>query len=172
MDDAAKRGDVDEAVESLPAFSTEAANPALCGSDGERNQENKSGEADGDERALGDVFPHGGEIEGLVGSDVGEEVQANVGESEQTNHAAEADEIGEIEKFAQRSDGKSDEEEAQRPIASEVLKEFDGIGAELSVVGAGGEEGERGEAKEKDDNFAPTAGEEFAKSVAHVSNFA
>lgn len=170
VNDTAESGDVDEPVKGLPVFPTETTNPAFCGSDRERNQKHEAEEPDSDERALGDVFPHSGEIEGLVRTDVGEEMQADVSESEKTQHAAEADEVGEIEDFAKRSDGEGDEQEAESPIAGEVLQELDGIGAELATVGTNGEEAERGEASKKDDRLGPFCSEDLTEEIVHVSS--
>ena len=170
VDDATKRGNVDEAVEGLPTLAAKTTDPACSGSERKRNQKNKRGETNGDEGAFGDVFQHAGEIERLVRSNIGEEVQADVGESEETEHAAEADEVRKIEDFAQRGDGESDEQEAEGPIASEVLEEFDGIGAELAVVSASGEEAERRQAGEEDHELGPFGGEDLAEGFAHVSS--
>src|SRR5258708_37642432 len=104
-------------MEHLPPFAADAANPACRGSNRQRNQGYESREAHGDERALGDVFPHGGEIKRLVWPEVGEEVKAHVKESKETEHAAKADESQEIEKFSGWRDAKREDKKTQNPIA-------------------------------------------------------
>ena len=155
-------------MEHLPAASAEAANPPGGGSKRERNQQNESGKAYGDERALVDVLPHCGEIEALVGAEVGEEVEAGVEKGEEAEHAAKTDEVGEFEEFAERRDAESDDEEAESPIAGGVLNELDGIRAEICGERAPDEDAERHEAKKKDRNFGPLVGEERG----HASNSA
>ena len=88
--------DVDEAMEHLPAASAESADPSSGGSEREWDQKNEGGETYGDERALVDVLPHGGEVEALVGAEIGEEMQAGVEEGEETEHAAKTDQFGEL----------------------------------------------------------------------------
>src|SRR5712664_691000 len=102
MNDAEDGRGVNGAMELLPALAAQAANPARSGSNRQRDEQHESRKADGKVTALGHVFPHGREIEGLVGTDVGEEVQAGVKKSEKTKHAAKADELGQMEKFAER----------------------------------------------------------------------
>ncbi len=149
-------------MEHLPAFAADAANPARRGSNRQRNQGHESREAHGDEWALGDVFPHGGEIERLVRPEVGEKVQADVEESKETEHAAKADKIGEIEKFAERRDAKREDKKTQSPIAGGVLEEFNGIRAEVALDDAPDQIAERYQAKKKDGDFGPFADEECA----------
>ena len=122
-------------MQLLPAAAAEAANPAGGGSDGKRNQQHERGEADGDITALGDVLPHLREIEKFIQPDVGGEVQARVEKGKQAEHTAETDQIGEAQDFAQRGDGQSEQEEAQRPVAGGVGDELDGIGGEIVMQG-------------------------------------
>jgi hypothetical protein len=171
MDHAAERGDVDEAVEGLPVSSAEPANPSFGGRNCQWNQQDKTSETYGNEGTLGDVFQHGSEIKGLVGTDVGQEMQTDIGEGKEPEHAPETDEVREIEKFAKGRDGKGDEEEAKGPVTGEMLHKFDGISAELTVVSASGEEAKRGEAEQKNHDFGPAAEENFAERIAHVSSF-
>ena len=55
MNDAEYSGYVNQAMQTLPALSAEAANPAGRGRDGERNQQQKGGEAHSNEGTLRDV---------------------------------------------------------------------------------------------------------------------
>src|SRR5216684_3014813 len=165
VDHAGDGADVDGAVQHLPALAAETTNPTGSGSKRQRNQQDKSEEADGDERALGDIFPHRGKIEGLFRPEIGEEVQASVKKSEKAKHAAEADQIRLIEKFAERSDGQGADEKAQDPITGRVLKKFDGIGAKPIVQRAIDEAEKRDETKQEDDDFGPFAGENSLHAV-------
>jgi hypothetical protein len=136
MNDAQDCGEINAAMKRLPAFAAETANPARGRRDCEGNQENESGEADGNEWTLDDVFEHSCEIEGLIGAEIGEEVQADIGKSEQAEHTAEADEFGQVEEFAKRRDAKREDEEAESPIAGLMLEKFDGICGEVGVKAA------------------------------------
>src|SRR5207247_11011890 len=93
--------EIDAAMPHLPALPAEAANPARCRSYCQRNQEQETEKADSDKGALGNVFPYGGEIERLVGAKIGEEVETHVEKGEESKHAAETDEIGEVKELAE-----------------------------------------------------------------------
>src|SRR5260370_10335318 len=136
MNHAADGSNIDGAMENLPAASAEAADPALRGSNGQRNQQNKTEEAHSDVAAFFDVLPHPGETKGLVWADISKKMQTDVEESEQAKHAAEANEFGKIQELAQRCDGESDQQKTQSPVAREVLDEFDRIGGEAGVADA------------------------------------
>src|SRR5260370_42348483 len=96
-------------MEHLPAFAADAANPACRRSNRQRNQGYESREAYGDERALRDVSPHGGEIERLVWPEVGEKVQTDIEDREESAQAAKAVVIREVEKFAKGQAAKRDD---------------------------------------------------------------
>jgi hypothetical protein len=120
-------------MEHLPATAAEAANPSGCGGDGEWNHEDKTGEADGDERALGDVFQHFGPIEVAIEPKPGGEMEAAVKKSEEAEHAAEADELGQLQDFAERRDGEREYQESQSPIAGPMFDELNGVGRQIIV---------------------------------------
>lgn len=169
VNDTAKGADINESMEQLPALATEATDPIFCGSERERNQENKTEKTDGDEGTLVDILPHAAKVEGLIGTEIGEEVEAGIEEGEKAEHTSETNEIGEGEKLAQGCNGESDEQEAESPITGEVLDEFDGIGGELAVIGTQGEEPKRGKTGEKNERLGPLAEEQLAEKE-HVSN--
>jgi hypothetical protein len=100
----------------------------------------------------------------LVRSDVGEEVQANIEESEEAQHAAEADQVREIKKFSKRRNREREDEEAERPIAGSMLNEFDGIRAETRMKRTPEERSEGDQTDEEEGGFGPLAGEERAHS--------
>jgi hypothetical protein len=89
-------------------------------------------------------------------------MEGDVEKGEQTEHAPEADEVGEVEQSAERSDRKGDEQEAESPVSGEVLNKFDGICAEPAVISAGGEEAEGREAEQKNADFGTAAEENLA----------
>lgn len=159
MNHAGNRGEVNCAMEHLPALPAEAPNPARRGSNRKRKQKNEAQKADRDKRPFGDVFPHSSEIERLVGAKIGQEVEAKVEKSEQTQHAAETNEIRKMEELTERSDAQSKDEEAERPIACRELNEFDGVGAETVVERAPDERAERNQRKKENGDFGPFAGE-------------
>jgi predicted nuclease with RNAse H fold len=169
VNDAANCRNVDEAMKQLPTLAAEATNPVFRGSEGEWNQQEETEKADGNERALVDVFPHAAKVKGLIGTEIGKEVEADIEEGEKSEHATKANEVGELEEFAEGSDGEGDEEEADGPVAGKVLHEFDGIGGELAIKATCSEKAERGKASEENEGLGPFAGEELAE-LAHVSS--
>jgi len=89
-------------------------------------------------------------------------MEGDVEKGEETHHAPEPDEVGKAEKFAERSNGKGDEQEAEGPATGEVLNKFDWICAEPAVISAGGEEAEGREAEQKNADFGTAAEENLA----------
>jgi len=67
---AAHSSHIDGTMEHLPALAAETANSAGRRSNRKRNQEHKRSETHGDVAVLCDVFPHAGEVEGLVGPEI------------------------------------------------------------------------------------------------------
>ena len=169
MNHSTRRGGIDRAVKRLPALATQASNPTLSGSDCKRDQQDKSKKSNGDESPLLDIFPHTGEDEGLIRANVSEEMQADIEESEEAEHAAKTDEVGEIQELSQRSDGQGEDEKVQRPISGFVLIELDGIGSEPSLQGAKADVEKRGQANDKDKHLGPLAGEKFVQRKARSS---
>ncbi len=155
VDDTEDGAEIDGAVEQLPASAAEAADPSGGGGDGERDEEEEGGKADGDEAAFLDIVKHIVEIEEFIEPDIGGEVEAGVGESEEAEHAAETDEEGEAEEGAEWSDGEGEDEEAHGPIAGRVGDGLDGVGGELVMEAAPEEAGEGCEAEEKEGSLRP-----------------
>src|SRR5438876_313015 len=74
--------------------------------------------------------------EGLIEEKIGKKVDREVGKGEQAKHAPETNQVGKIQKLAERRDGKSDDEKTQRPIPGRELNELHGIRAESVVEAA------------------------------------
>jgi len=151
-------------MQYTPAPPAETANPACRRSNGQWNQEQKTEKPYCDERALGDIFPHGTQIERLIGAKIGEEVQADVEKGEEAEHAAETDEIREVEELAKRRDGQGENQKTQSPPAGRELNELDRIGAKAVTKRAPGEPAKRNQANDEEDNLGPPAG----KDSTHV----
>src|SRR6266436_823982 len=149
-------------MEHLPALAAEATNPARRRSNRQRNQGHESRKAHGDERALVNVFPHSRNIEGLIGAKISEEVQGDVEKSEEAKHAAEADEVGDLEQFAERRDAKSEDDETDRPITGAMLKSFHGIDAEVTADESPQQIDEGNQADHKNRDFSPFADKDCA----------
>jgi len=68
---------------------------------------------------FGDVFEHSRKVKRLVGPEIGEEVQGDVEECEEPEHAAKADEVRELEEFSERRNAKGEDEKrsVQSPVA-------------------------------------------------------
>ncbi len=154
------RRKIDGAMQYLPAPPAEAANPACRRSNGQWNQEQETEKAYGDEWALGDIFPHGGKIQRLIEAKIGEEVQADVEKGEEAEHAAETDEIREVEELAKRCDAQGENQKTQSPPACGELNELHGIGAKAVMKSAPDEPAKRNQTKKEEDNLGPLAGKE------------
>src|SRR5258708_6809930 len=126
MNHAADRAEVNRAMQHLPAAAAEAANPACRGSNRQRNQQNESSKSHGDERALVNIFPDFGKVEDLVEQKIGGEVQAGVEKRKEPEHAAKANQFGDVKELAQRRNRQRDEEEAERPGAGRLPNSFEG----------------------------------------------
>lgn len=85
---------IDEAMEGLPAFAAETADPARGRGERQRNEQQERGETHGDEAALQHVFPNFRHVEKLIENQPCTEVQASIKEGEEAEHAAKADEFG------------------------------------------------------------------------------
>jgi hypothetical protein len=93
-------------------------------------------------------------------------MEAGVKKSEEAEHAAKANQFGELEEFAQRRDAKSEDEEAKRPITRGVLDELDGIRTKISSKCAPNENAKRRQTEKKNRNLGPFVDEERG----HASN--
>src|SRR5579872_9218 len=91
MDHASNRAEINEAMQRLPAFAPEAANPSFGRGDGERDQQNESGESDCYKSTLGYIVQHFVQVEKFIQPDVSEEMQCRVEERKQSKHAPVAD---------------------------------------------------------------------------------
>jgi len=160
MNHAGNRRKINGAMQYPPAPPAETANPACRRSNGQWNQEQKTEKPYCDERALGDIFPHGTKIERLIEAKIGEEVQADVEKGEEAEHAAETDEIRQVEELAKRRDGQGENQKTQSPPAGGELNELDRIGAKAVTKSAPGEPAKRNQANEEEDNLGPLAGKE------------
>jgi len=161
MDHAKNRAGVDAAMKSLPALSTQSANPARGRSNRKRNQQNKGCEADGDEGALDDVFQHSRNVKGLIGTEIGEKVQTHVKESEKAEHAPEANQLRKIQDFTKWSDAQGENEKTQRPVACLMLEKLDRIGGEVATISAPRDRQQGDERKQEQKNFRPSTGKKL-----------
>ena len=86
VDDSAGGSHINQPMKLLPAFTSETANPLLCGSYGEGDHQYEAGEAQRDVRPLRHVFDHRWKIEVVVQPHIRSEVKETVEEAEQTQH--------------------------------------------------------------------------------------
>jgi hypothetical protein len=84
-------------------------------------------------------------------------VQADVEKGEKAKHAAETNEVGKLEKLAERGDAQSEDDEADGPVSGAVLKSFDGIDSEIILDQSPEQIGERNQADQEDGDFGPFA---------------
>src|ERR1700745_3678437 len=130
MNHAGNHRKINGTMQYPPAPSAETANPACRRSNGQWNQEQETEKPHCDERSLGDIFPHGSKIERLIGAKIREEVQADVEKGEEAEHAAETDEIRQVEELAQRRDAQGENQKTQSPPAGGELNGLDRIGSQ------------------------------------------
>ena len=161
MNDSTDCADVDRAMQDAPAAAAKAANPASRGRNRERNEQREREEAYGDEGALVDIFPDFVDVEKFVEPEVRGEMQAGVEEGEEAEHAAEADQLGQVKELAQRSDGEGDHEKSQGPVSGTVLDELKWIRDYVAAQERHDDGGQGTEAAEEQNGFGPFAGEEF-----------
>jgi len=178
VDDTTESSKIDETVEGLPVPAAKTADPAFSGRDGQGDQQQKTSETDSDKRSLADIFEHASEVKRLIRADIGEEVEAHAEKGKQAQHAAQANKIREVKELPDRSDGEGDQKKAKSPIAGEMLKESDGLGANVGGQRKSsqqshhspGDVAEGNQAEKKYDDFRPRALQELAQGITHVSN--
>jgi hypothetical protein len=85
-------------------------------------------------------------------------VHAHVKKGEEAEHAAKTDKIGKVEEFAEGRDAQGEDEKTKGPVTSGMLKEFDGIGAQIVVKSAIDKTDKWEKAEEEDNDFGPFAG--------------
>jgi len=156
VNNAGRCAQVDELMQTLPAPAAKTADPAGSRCDCQRDEQEKAGESDSDEFALGDIGRHCVDVKKFVQPDVSKKMQHCVEKSEQAKHPAKANQPKLASQLADGSDGQSHQQEDQRPIARGMGDDFDGIGAEQLVVGLPPQAGKRAEAGEKNYDFEPT----------------
>ncbi len=143
-------------MQALPVLSAEAANRPCSRGQGQGNHEDEGGESYGDEWAFDNVFQHFVDVEELVEPDVGGEMETTVEESEQSDHAADADQPVLTGDPAERRDGEGGEDKNQRPVPGRVRDELDGIGAEAAMQRSPYQAPQRNERGEEDGDFCQT----------------
>ena len=144
---------IDQAVQPLPAFSSQAADPAFCRCQRQRNHQREARQPSRDEAALSDIVEHFVNVEEFIEPDVSEEVQAAVEEGEESEHAAEVDEPVLARELAQWRDGKRDEKEGKSPIAGRVRDDFDGVGSKQAVEAFPRQPRERNQRGQEENRF-------------------
>jgi hypothetical protein len=87
-------------------------------------------------------------------------VQTDVKKSEEAEHAAETDEVRELEKFSERSDAESEDKKPKCPIAGSVLDKLDGIGTQVVGEQAPNQNAQRHETKKENSGLGPLAGKD------------
>src|ERR1041384_3547718 len=91
MKNAADGDYIDEPVQTLPTLAAQAFDHRVRRGHSERHEQQPTGHADEDERALESVFDDLTRVEELIEPDVSQQMQTAVEEGEETEHAAEFD---------------------------------------------------------------------------------
>ena len=114
--------------EALPAAESEAPLPALCGRDGERQQQQPGAHSEKDELVLEDVLRDGANVEALIDHRVGEQMQAGVEEAEVAEELADPDRPVPTEQDLRRGTGEREREQHERDVPEVVEERLDGVG--------------------------------------------
>src|SRR5579859_650770 len=128
-------------MEELPALAPQTADPSGGGGEGEGDQQNKSSETGGDERALVHIFQDARPTKKLVEPDVGQKVQRGIEKCKQAEHAAEFYEPGLVQNPAQGRNSQSDAQKDENPVTGGMRDFFNGIGAQIRIEAQSGEQG-------------------------------
>lgn len=150
-------------MQALPA-PAQSTHGCARGRDRERHEQQERGESGGDVGALHDVGEELGPVECLVHQQIPEEMQRDVEEREQSQHAPEQEQPRPAEERAQRGHRERRQQQSQAPDAERVLDLFDGVGpqplrgrgggvARLQGDDAGGEPRRRQQAQEENDRL-------------------
>ena len=172
MHDAGNCGDVHEPMKAIPVAAAQATNRSCRRGEGQRNHRDKSGEADGDVRALVDIVPDGGgelahgaqrpdavtELEPgeAIGDHVDEKMQRPVKKREEAGHAAKANQRVPAADPPHRRHRDGDHDEAQGPVAGRVSDLFDRIRTEILRVGVPSQKPNRHKARNEHHDFYKT----------------
>src|SRR5882762_1385370 len=164
---------INRAMQHLPAAIAHSANHPGRGGDGQRNHQDKSRESHRDVRALHYVGPNAAKIQHLVEAKINAEVHEGVEKSEQSQHAAEADQLRQAKYFylAQRRYRKRDGKKPKYPVARGVLEELGWIRAPFAVEPFPDQDSERHQAQREHNYFCPFADKQAIHSIVTFSNF-
>jgi len=132
-------------MQPVPA-SAEPAHPPGRRGDGQRDQQHERGESHGDVRTLGDVRRDRIDVEPLVEHEPVQEVQREVGEREQPEHASYAHQPGLAQRDRQRRHAQRREQQPQAPLAEPVHEFVHRVRAQSE---SGHTERTRGEPRER-----------------------
>ena len=116
-------------MQALPA-PAQSTHGCARGRDRERHEQQERGESGGDVGALHDVGEELGPVEGLINEQVPEEMQGDVEEREEAQHAPEQEQPRPAEERSQRGHRERREQQPQAPDAERVLDLFDRVGTE------------------------------------------
>ena len=142
VEDAGDGGDVGEAMDGAPAFATKTLDHGVGGGDGERNHHDEGGDADEEVLAPAHLGEGAGDAERTIVAEEEEEVEADVKEGVEAEHAAQGDDPIPAAGFTQGRDRQGEHEEHERGHAGGEDGEVHRVGAELMVPGIPREQGD------------------------------
>ena len=117
------------------------------------NMIDESGESSRDVRPLENIFADRLPIKKMIEHEIGGEVGKGVSEGEETEHAAQFDQIVPAGESSRRCDGQSSDQKNQGPRAGEASNEIDRIDAEITDIGVACELRKWNEAEKKNKRF-------------------
>jgi hypothetical protein len=127
--------DVDQAMQALPA-AAEPAHPAPGGCHRERYEQHERRESDRDVWPLRDVRDHLPPVECLIHEQVEQEMQCDVGECVEAQHAPERQQARPAADLSQRRHREGQHQEPQAPDPERVLDLLDRVRTERRVLPA------------------------------------
>lgn len=122
--------DVDAAMQFLPAPPSQFAKRGVIRGQCQRQQQEKCGHAHRDEGALQNILRDGHPVEKLIEPKIGCQMQNDVEEGEQTQHAPQPNQPGPAGILAQGCDGQRNQQEVERPCPQPARHGLDRVGAQ------------------------------------------
>src|SRR5438552_11316199 len=123
-------GQVDDAVQALPAAEAEPLLPAFGGGDRERQEQRPGGHAEKDELVLGHVADDLVEIQTLIEDGEGEQVERGIEEAEIAQKLADADRPVPAEEDLHRRARQRQHQQHERQVPEVVEQRLDRVGAQ------------------------------------------
>src|ERR1051325_2864311 len=145
MNHARDRSEINETMQSSPAFAAKSLHHLVCRRDRQRQHEEKRSHAREDERTFRDVLSDTQQVEETIEPNVSEQVKRTVEECKQAEHSSHLHQRIDAKYFSQRCDGNCEAEKDQRQHSRRLSREVERIWTHLFAVKIQQEQRERHE---------------------------